>query len=263
MKRVLLFAFVFLVGLATVLGAQEPLRRINLGLILDAPFLHQERLPHENRYSGPYSDETTHYEYNGDGLPIFLRYIDVESGAPYLDVEVSYDRDNRLERLVYTSYEEGSDEVAFVDDFSFSDYGPTGPRLGSMTSEDGVSVRIRLSYDAEGRLTELEEDNAFGQGLFRRERYAWVEGLRSTQATTLPHAIEIEYPQDGERDRYYLLYDARHRLRGLHGQNILESDPSDVAAISGTYHYRVGTLEDLFGPVIPRPGESATAFVGE
>lgn len=263
MKRLLLAGFVLLTSLAAVAGAQEALRRVNLGLILDAPFLHQEELPYENRYSGPSGDEVTRYEYNGRGLPVFIRYVDLQTGTPYLDVDVSYDSDDRLERLVYTSYEEGSDEIAFVDDFSFPEHSPNGPLIGLMTSEEGVSVRIRFSYDSDGRLTELEEDNAFGRGLFRRERYAWVEDLPATETGTLPHAIEVEYPQDAERDRYYLLYDPRHVVRGIQGVNILESAPGDQVAINGSFHYRVGTLEDLFGPVLPRPAESTTALAGE
>ncbi|MFW5683860.1 MAG: hypothetical protein ACOC1I_03330 [Spirochaetota bacterium] len=263
--RIAVFTLLLVALVSGLAAADEPLRRINLGLILDTPFLHQDELPYESTYTGPYGDELTRYRYDEQGRPAFIRYIDEQAGLPYLDIEPYYSDDGRLERLVYTSYEEESDSVAFVDDFSFSDYGPTGPQLGVMTSDEGISVRIRLTYDEAGRLVELEEDNAFGDGLFRRERYAWVEGLHDSAPEALPYAIEIDYPQDAERDRFFLLYDARLRLLGTEGINALETDPDDVARIESVYRYSSDTLDDVFGVIVPAPrqGDTATARAGE
>ncbi len=135
------------------LAAQETesLLRKNIGLMLDAPFLHQEELPYESEYSGPYGDELVTYEYDADGLPIFIRYADLDTGIPYMDAGVTYRSDGQIETLTYTSYDEA------------------------------------------GRLTGLEEDDAYGEGFFRIERYAWAE----LADRSVPYAIELRFPLDG------------------------------------------------------------------
>jgi len=240
------------------LAAQETesLLRKNIGLMLDAPFLHQEELPYESEYSGPYGDELVTYEYDADGLPIFIRYADLDTGIPYMDAEVTYRSDGQIETLTYTSYDDEGDDVLYVDRFDFADYIATGPRLGTMITGEGMTAQMRMSYDEAGRLTGLEEDDAYGEGFFRIERYAWAE----LADRSVPYAIELRFPLDGEIERYRYLYDARDRLVALEGFNALSGDPGNATTAGEWYSYRTGSLEETFGPIEPAGTPSTTAL---
>ena len=242
---------------AVAQGAEstDELSRANLGLILDTPFLLQEELSYDSEYYGAYGDELVVYRYNADRLPVSIHYTDMETGARYLDAEITYRSDGRIATLVYSSYDDAGEEILYEDSFEFTDYTPTGPRLGTMTTEEGMAARMRLSYDERGRPVALDEDDAFGSGYYRRERYAWVEDLPGS----LPYAVEVSYPLDGEVERFRYLYDARGRLTALDGVNVLQSDPSDVAAVSEWYSYESGTLDEIFGEIVPRETGEQTA----
>jgi hypothetical protein len=250
-------AVLLVIGVAGVAAGRpnESALRKNIGLILDTPFLHQDELPYESEFYGPYGDERIAYEYNADGLPVFIRYAALDTDATYLDTEVSYRPDGHIEALTYFSYDDAGEEIIYVDRFDFSEYTRYGPRLGTMITEEGIAAEMRLTYDDEGRLIGLEEDDAFGTGLFRVERYAWVE----REDGSLPYAIEIRFPLDGEIERYRYLYDARDRLVSLDGFNALTADPDDRTTVDEWYAYRTGTLEEIFGRITPGGGTSTTA----
>lgn len=253
MKRIIgsLVVGVFFVSAGAFTQPTEALVVKNIGIILDTPFLHQTELPHESEILGAYGDELVTYEYNGEGMPIFIRYADLESGERFMDVEMTYRRDGQIDSLTYTSYDESDATIVYVDRFEFSEYGPTGPAIGLMLTDDGITAEMRMSYDETGRLVDIQEDDAFGEGLFRHERYAWTgEG-----AASLPYAVEVRFPLDGEIERYRYLYDAAGRLEGLDGVNVLESDPDDRAIVSEWYFYRSRTFDEIFGPIEPTSTE--------
>ncbi|HKJ85891.1 MAG TPA: hypothetical protein VKA06_07435 [Spirochaetia bacterium] len=232
--------------------ATEALVVKNIGLIVDTPFLHQAELPYESEFLGTYGDELITYEYNGEGMPTFIRYTDLETGTLFLDVDVAYRPDGQIASLAYTSYDETDGSVLYIDSFEFSRYASPGPALATMVTDDGITAQMRLTYDETGRLVEIQEDDAFGEGLFRQERYAWTgEGEAS-----LPFAIEVRFPLDGEVERYRYLYDAAGRLQGLDGVNVLESDPDDRAPVSEWYFYRSRTLDEIFGRIEPTSTET-------
>lgn len=248
------------IAFATVaagLAAQDSgeLLRKNTGLILDTPFLHQDDHPYESEYSGPYGDELVVYEYNEAGMPIFVRYEDLSTGTPYLDVEVAFRPDGQIRSLTYLSYDEAGEEVIYIDRFDFSSYTPFGPRLGTMIGSEGTAVEMRLTYDEVGRLVGLEEDDASGAGYFRIERYAWA----SFRGESLPYAIDVRYPLDGEVERYRYLYDARNRLAGLDGFNALVENPEEATPSEEWYFYRSGTFDEIFGRIEPLGSPSSTA----
>lgn len=257
-RQVWLVAVVGLLAGGPAVTAQETaqLLRRNIGLILDAPFLHQEELPYESEYSGPYGDELVTYEYDAAGLPVFIRYAGLDSGVRYLDARITYRSDGQIATLAYTSYDDEGDDVLYVDRFEFTDYTSTGPRLGTMTTSDGMTAQMRMSYDGAGRLTGLEEDDAYGEGLFRVERYAWT-GIAER---TMPYAIELRFPLDGEIERYRFLYDARGRLVALEGFNMLNEDPASATVAEEWYSYRTGSLEEVFGTIEPTGTRSTTAL---
>lgn len=253
-----LVAAVALLAAGGTIRAQETssLIRKNIGLLLDAPFLHQEELPYESEYSGPYGDELVTYEYDADGLPTFIRYADLATGAPYLDAEVTYRADSQIQTLTYTSYDDEGTEILYIDRFDFADYTSGGPATATVTTDGGGTAEVRLRYDESGRLTGLEEDDAYGDGLFRVERYAWARlGDRS-----LPYAIELRFPLDGEIERYRYLYDARDRLVGIDGFNVLADDPESASTAREWYFYRSGSLDEIFGPIEPTGTPSTTAL---
>lgn len=236
------------------IGAQgaESLTVKNIGLIVDTPFLHQEELPYESQFLGAYGDELITYEYSGEGMPTFIRYADLKAGTLFMDVDVAYRPDGQIASLTYTSYDESDASVVYIDAFEFSEYVSTGPTLATMVTDEGITAEMRLDYDETGRLVEIEEDDAFGAGLFRQERYAWTgEG-----AGSLPYAVEVRFPLDSEVERYRYLYDAAGRLQGLDGVNVLESDPDDRAAVGEWYYYRSRTLDEIFGRIEPASSEA-------
>jgi hypothetical protein len=236
-------------------GVDPSLRRKNLGLMLGTPFLHQDELPYASDYHGAYGSERVTYEYDADGLPVFIRHSDLNDRVRYLDAEVSYRDDNQIDELVYYSYDEAGEDVLYEDRFEFSQYTDAGPQQALMTSRDGLIAEMRLSYDENGRLVQLEEDDPMGEGLFRRERYAWVEGLPGS----LPYAAEIRYALDDEIERFHYLYDARGRLQTLRGANVVQSDPQDRTPVTELFYYRSGTLDDIFGRIERKSSEGRTA----
>jgi len=254
MKRVIGSIVLGMLFASAGIAAQSTDTRIvkNIGLIIDTPFLHQTELPHESEFLGAYADEYITYEYNGEGMPIFVRYADLETGVLFLDVDVAYRADGQIVSVTYTSYDEAGDEVIYVDTFEFSRYTRTGPALATMVTDDGIAVEMRLTYDETGRLVEIQEDDAFGEGLFRQQRYAWT----GAGEASIPYAIEVRFPIAGEVERYRYLYDATGRLQGLDGVNVLESDPGDRALVSEWYSYRSGTLDEIFGPIEPTSTEA-------
>jgi len=237
----------------TSAGAQpaDPLIRANAGVILDAPFLLQEELPFESRYHGAYGDELVTYEYDEAGMPAFIRYVELEGGTLYMEVEPGYRPDGQLRAVTYRSYDETGEELLYVDRFEFAAYTATGPSLGVMTTDDGIVAEMRLTYDEAGRIVGLEEDDPYGEGFFRRERYVWAgEG-----AASVPYAKEIIFPLDGEIERFRYLYDAEGLLRAAEGVNILQSDPDDPVLIDEWFAYRSRTLDDVFGRIRPSATE--------
>ncbi|MFW6312460.1 MAG: hypothetical protein ACOC2N_01075 [Spirochaetota bacterium] len=259
MKRFIGSVLVAMLFASAGIGAQatDPLVAKNIGLIVETPFLHQTELPYEGEILGAHADELVTYEYNGRGMPTFIGYADLETGESFMDVEVRYRRDGQIASLTYTSYDESNGEVIYVDRFEFSEYARTGPTLATMVTDEGMTAEMRLGYDESGRLVEIREDDAFGEGLFRHERYAWTgEGVES-----LPYAIEVRFPLDGEVERYRYLYDATGMLQGLDGVNVLESDPDDRAPVAEWYYYRSRTLDEIFGRIEPTStGGQSTAL---
>ncbi len=259
MKRIIGSLVVALFFVSAGVGAQptDGLVVKNIGLILDTPFLHQAEVPYASEFLGAYGAELVTYEYDGEGMPTFIRYADLETGALFMDVEVDYREDRQVTMITYLSYDESGSSVIYVDSFEFSEYTATGPALAIMLTGDGITAEMRLSYDEIGRLVGIEEDDAFGEGLFRQERYAWTgEGTAS-----LPYAIEVRYPLDSEVERYRYLYDAAGRLQGLDGVSVLESDPENQTPVAEWYYYRSRSLDEIFGRIEPTStGDQSTAL---
>jgi hypothetical protein len=257
LRRVALVTLILALAAGTAWTRDDEYRKQNVGLILDTPFLHQDLYPYASEFFGAYGNESVTYEYNGRGLPVFIRYSDAETGIPFVEMEASYRPDGHLEQVVYLSYDEDGETVAFRDEFTFSEYGDTGPRLGYLLTSDGGSAEMRLTYDPEGRLIALEEDDAYGNGLFRSERYVWTNPDRWP---ALPYALEVYYAFDREVERYFYLYDANDRLIALEGENTPLADPLDSTYVGETYSYRRDMLDDIFRPVAQMDGAGQTAL---
>lgn len=258
-RRAAVLAFVGMVALMLAApeaaAQQDAILRSNIGIILDTPFLTQEELPYQSEFSGPYGDELITYEYDGNGMPVFIRVTSQETGIPTFDVEVSYRSNGHLDEVVYLSWDEAGGEILYRDVLQFDDATPGGPTFGTLTLNDGDTARLRITYDSQGRLAELEEDNAFGEGLFRYERYAWAQ----TAYGTVPFAVQIEYRQANEVERYTYLYDALGRLARVDGYNVVRTDLENRRPSVEDYFYRREGYDDLFGPVEPSAAEEGTA----
>ena len=256
-SRTLLSAILVTLAVATVSGIDHDYRKQNIGIILDTPFLHQTDYPFASTFYGAYGNETISYEYDGRGMPVFVRYADPETGVPFVDMEASYLRDGHLESIVFVSYDEDGETVVFRDEFIFEAHIDAGPRFGYLFTGDGGEAEMRLIYDEFGRLIRLEEDDAYGDGLFRVERFAWTEPDRWP---VLPYAIEIYYGIDEEVERYFYLYDAYDRLIGLEGHNTPLQAPTERVIVGETYSYRNETLDSIFGPVDEAASSGQTAL---
>ncbi len=244
--RLLLSALILLCFVSIAHGIDNDYRKQNVGLILDTPFLHQTDYPFASRFYGAYGNEDISYEYDGRGMPVFVRYADPETALPFVDMEARYRRDGHLESIVFLSYDEDGTTVVFRDEFIFESFTDAGPRFGYLTTSDGGVAEMRLVYDEIGRLVLLEEDDAYGDGLFRVERFAWADADRWP---VLPYAVEIYYGIDEEVERYFYLYDAYDRLIGLEGENTPLFATEDRVIVGETYYYRNETLDTIFGPV--------------
>lgn len=254
-SRARLLLVIALLMPATVTLADEALlMRQNLGLLLDAPFLHQDTYPTQSvLYDGDDPFEIIAYEMNAHGMPVIIDFTDPVDGYVYASAGITYRADGQIESLVYFSLDPDGVTFSYRDVFAFDGYGPTGPLGGVVTTVDGSTANLVLRYDQAGRLIELREEDPYAPGEYRTERYAWAE---LEGRADLPIAVEYYYEGIDLINRYFLLYDATGRLLEFNGnEHASDEEGYEPEPKREVFVYSTGTFDRFFGTTRERRAE--------
>ena len=217
---------IFLVA-ALHLAAQSP-SVYNIGAILDTPFLYQDRYPIESVFEGGYYQRIEYTYDNIEGferpLPTLLTLFDAwdeQTGT----IEVRY-ADGAISGLTFA----GDD---YQDVYTYTEYGEHGPTAGTIETMDGETGGITVSYNGDGLVERIEEENPYSPGLYWYVvDYRWTgtpDGIR-------PLAVRVEL-DDLQVEYYRYLYDARGQLIQMLGNAFYEDQPEE-GIYQETYTYR-------------------------
>lgn len=225
MKKLTAGVIFLAVGLRLV--AQSP-AIYNIGVILDTPFLYQERYPIESEFEGGYYQRAVYTYERVDGfdrpLPTLITLFDAweeQTGT----ITVSY------ENGVIAGLEFSGD--GYSDEYTYTEYAEHGPVAGTIETMDGETSSTTITYNEDGFIERLEEESPYDPGQFW-----YVVDYRWTDAPDGVRPLAVRVELDGTQVEYYrFLYDARGRLIHMLGEAYYEGELEDRAYWE-TYTYR-------------------------
>lgn len=217
---------IFLIAALNV-AAQSP-SVYNIGVILDTPFLYQNRFPVESEFEGSIYERAVYTYERVDGfdrpLPVLTTLFDAwdeQIGT----IEPRYE-DGRITGLVFSG-------DGYEDTYTYTSFGEHGPLAGTIETMDGLTGVTTITYNDDGLIERLEEESPYDPG-----HYWYVVDYRWTDTPDGIRPLAVRVEIDGTQVEYYrFLYDARGRLIQMLGDAYYEGQLEDRPYWE-TYTYR-------------------------